>query len=52
VRRAPRQSVRSVVPFDPGGTSEIVARTVANELGRQVGQTIFVDNRAAAASPR
>ena len=33
----PRQSVRFVVPFAPGGTSEIVARTVANELTKQLG---------------
>ena len=41
----PRQSVRFVVPFAPGGTSEIVARTVAAELTKQLGQTVFVDNK-------
>ena len=45
----PRQSVRFVVPFAPGGTSEIVARTVANELTRQFGQTVFVDNKGGGA---
>ena len=45
----PRQSVRFVVPFAPGGTSEIVARTVAHELTRQLGQTVYVDNKGGGA---
>lgn len=45
----PRQSVRFVVPFAPGGTSEIVARTVANELTKQLGHTVYVDNKGGGA---
>jgi tripartite-type tricarboxylate transporter receptor subunit TctC len=45
----PRQSVRFVVPFAPGGTSEIVARAVAQQLTAQLGQTVFVDNKGGGA---
>ena len=41
----PKQSIRFVVPFAPGGTSEIVARTVAYELTKQLGQTVYIDNK-------
>jgi tripartite-type tricarboxylate transporter receptor subunit TctC len=45
----PRQSIRFVVPVAPGGTSEIVARTVANELTKQLGQTVYVENNGGGA---
>jgi tripartite-type tricarboxylate transporter receptor subunit TctC len=41
----PTKSIRFVVPFAPGGTSEIVARAVASELSKQLGQTVYVENK-------
>lgn len=41
----PAKPIRFIVPFAPGGTSEIVARSVANELTKQLGQSVFVENK-------
>ena len=37
--------MRFVVPFAPGGSSEIVARSTAAELAKLLGQSVFVDNK-------
>ncbi len=37
--------IRFLVPFAPGGTSEIVARSVAAELTKQLGVSVFVENK-------
>ena len=45
----PTKPIRFIVPFAPGGSSEIVARTTAVELGRLLGHSVYVDNKPGAA---
>lgn len=44
----PARPIRVVVPFPPGGTTDVVARLVAARMGERLGQAMVIENRAGA----
>src|SRR5258707_15738883 len=50
----PKHPITMIVPFAAGGTSDVIARAVAEEMGKSLGQPIGIENVAGAggATPR
>lgn len=44
----PNKTVRLVVPFAPGGTTDLLARIISEKMGAAMGQTVIVENKAGA----
>ena len=41
----PTKPIKLIIPFPPGGTTDIVGRLTADRLGRELGQAVIVENR-------
>lgn len=44
----PERAVKLVVPYAPGGSADIVARLIADEWGKALGKSMFIENKAGA----
>ena len=46
----PAKSIRAIVPYAPGGSTDVVLRTIAPRLTEEFGQSVVVDNRPGGSS--
>ena len=46
----PTRPLRIVVPYSPGGSSDLIARALATEMGRELGQSVVVENKPGASA--
>ena len=44
----PERNVTAVMPFPPGGASDVTARLIGNKLGERIGKPVIIENRAGA----
>ncbi|WP_424138319.1 Bug family tripartite tricarboxylate transporter substrate binding protein [Roseomonas chloroacetimidivorans] len=44
----PEKPLRMIIPYVPGGTTDLLGRLVADRLGRELGQNVVVENRSGA----
>jgi tripartite-type tricarboxylate transporter receptor subunit TctC len=47
-QKYPERPIRLIVPFSPGGTSDLLGRVVGQRLGEGLGTTVVIDNRGGA----
>ncbi|ARP79706.1 hypothetical protein CAL12_01945 [Bordetella genomosp. 8] len=46
----PEQPIKVIVPYTAGGSSDVIARAISDELSAELGQSVIVENRAGAGS--